>query len=279
MKNINCRALFLVPLAHHLIASISAFTFTSASIRRTRNLNFVNSPFCLKSSAFSASDLLYQDQQQALLRRALVEQELLSRKGGCKELKAKKCKAKPAKPGTGFGGGKGSSNAKASDPRVRLAVEQAKVIQKDGLLRINNALSPDLADKLREYVLQQQKLSVIATTENPAASKAFYGVENQRKSRCDLQLSLMRGGYAVDNMDINDALSSSDANANISAEGHVLADALQELLGANGTLRYLYENLVTLDGELYELGAVITNKGSKRQTIHPGKSFFNVGND
>ena len=52
-----------------------------------------------------------------------------------------------------------------------------------------------------------------------------------------------------------------------------MADALQEVLGRSGTLRPLYEKLVTLDGEFYELASVITDPGSLRQQIHPDLPF------
>ena len=58
-----------------------------------------------------------------------------------------------------------------------------------------------------------------------------------------------------------------------SDEPHYVADALQELLGKQGTLRALYEKLVTLDGEFYELASVITDPGSIRQQVHPDLPF------
>jgi len=74
-----------------------------------------------------------------------------------------------------------------------------------------------------------------------------------------LQLSLLQGGYTAD----------SGEGHNGSMDSHVLADALQELLGKDGTLRSIYENFVTMNGEFYELAAVITNPGSLRQQVHP----------
>lgn len=202
----------------------------------------------------SARDLLYLDQQAAMERRALDEQELLSTKK-VKELKAPKIKIPPPKAGTGFGG---SSSNKALSPMQRLASEQAKIVQREGVIRIDHALSPDLSDKLRKYVLEQQSLAAIETEKDLGLSKTFYGVENQRKHRCDLQLSLLQGGFAADR--------GGDVG---SINSNVLADALQELLGQDGTLRYLYENLVTMDGEFYELATVNTNPGSVRQQVHP----------
>jgi hypothetical protein len=210
-----------------------------------------SSPSALKSSA---QDLLYQDQQQAMARRSGFEETLM--KNNIQELVAPKLKPKPANSGTGF-----ASN-KQVDPAARLAVEQCKVIKKDGVLRIDGAMNSDLADQLREYVLEQQALAKTVTQENPNLSQSFYGVENQRKSRCDLQLSLLKGGFK------------SDRGAPVDdSESHVLADALQELLGQKGTLRPLYEQLVTLEGEFYELAAVITDPGSDRQQVHPDLPF------
>lgn len=210
----------------------------------------------------AARDLLYQDQQAAMLRRAEAEHLLLLSSTNNKDkkyLEAPKLKSKP-KPGTGFGGGASNVN-----PKIHLAVEQTKIIKKEGVLRIDGALSPDLADKLRLYVLEQQKIAAKRTKENVELSTAFYGVENQRKCRCDLQLSLLKGGFLADRW--GDGVSTTDL------DGHVLVDAMQELLGKDGTLRYLYENLVTLKGEFYELAAVVTDPGSNRQTVHPDLPF------
>jgi Phytanoyl-CoA dioxygenase (PhyH) len=50
---------------------------------------------------------------------------------------------------------------------------------------------------------------------------------------------------------------------------HVLAEALLEILGKEGTTPDLYQSLVTAEGEFYELAGIITNPGSYRQMIHP----------
>lgn len=203
----------------------------------------------------SARDLLYQDQQEAMLRRASHEQEILQRKK-LKELKAPKIKVGAPKSGTGFGG---SANKASMDPKRRLAEEQAKIVHRDGVLRINGVLSETTADKLREYVLQEQSFAERETAKDPSKSRAYYGVENARKNRCDLQLSLLRGGYA--------------AKEGMDFESHPLADTLQELLGVDGTLRNVYETLVTPQGELYEMATVITEPGSNQQMVHADLPF------
>ena len=210
-------------------------------------------------SSVSAQDLLYQDQQDAMLRTAIREQELLSRDNKVKELLAPKLKAKPTKSGTGFGN---AASNKTYDPAVQLAMEQAKVVRKEGVIRIDSAISHKTADNLRVHILQQQQIAAIETDRDVTLSRIYYGVEQRRKSRCDLQLSLLRGGFSA-------YLGDEKAFDLSYKEPHTVADALQEMLGKDGSLRHLYENLVTPNGELYELAAVITNPGSNRQMVHP----------
>ena len=200
----------------------------------------------------SASELLYLDQQQAMLRRAILEQKLLQSKKQPKALEAPKLKLPPPKSGTGF------ANTAAMNKSTRLAAEQAKVIRRDGVVRIDNALSPEVADKLRQFLLDQQQVVQEATKQDPSKSKLFYGVEQSRKNRCDMHLSLLRGGVNAGDVGMTDAVGE-----------HILADALLEILGKEGTLPELYENLVTAEGEFYELAGIITNPGSYRQMIHP----------
>lgn len=181
-----------------------------------------------------------------MLRRALVEQELLESKKKPKALEAPKLKPQPPKAGTGF------ANTAAMDPSTRLGVEQAKVIKRDGVLRVDGVLSGSTADRLRKHLLDEQRKAVEATKEDPSKSRLFYGVEQSRKNRCDMHLSLSRGGVSGEWSD-----------------DHIVVDALQAILGENGTLRSVYEKLVTKKGEFYELAAIITNPGSHRQMIHP----------
>ena len=216
-------------------------------------------------------------------RRALEEEDLMTAGGTkqVKELKAPKIKPKPPKSGRGFGGGgtSGANNNADDSIGARLATAQAKLIQRDGVLRIPGALSDELSDAFRGYVLEQQRLAVEMVEQSNGndhlrVSKSFYGVENSRQSRCDLQLSLLRGGYARDNENDIDTIDDNAASADIVP--HTVADVLYELLSTeDGTLRHLYEHLVTTKGELYELAAVVTNPGSKRQQVHPDLPYTN----
>lgn len=129
------------------------------------------------------------------------------------------------------------------------ATEWNKAIDSDGAVKIPSALSTDLADSLR-YSLEDQKiLAWFAGMEGAeaAASRKFYGQRHNDKN-CELQLSLLRGGFAGDN-----AKNVSDT------EAHVLADVLFDILGPSGSLTPICEDLVSSEGELYELAASVTD--------------------
>mmetsp|Transcript_17939 Transcript_17939/g.27144 ORF Transcript_17939/g.27144 Transcript_17939/m.27144 type:complete len:450 (+) Transcript_17939:46-1395(+) len=251
-----------------VISSSSAFPLNSNNNHHKCISSVHSTTTALYSSSIDPRQLLYQDQQQAMHRRALHEEELLLQSSSKKnnklqELRApKSIKVSSVQSGTGFGGGSGIATKKTQ--QARLAESQAKLLEKDGVLRINQVLQPDTADALRDYVLQQQSVAQQITEDNPLLARTFYGVEQGRKHRCDLQLSLLCGGYAVDD---------DDTDGSSTTTTHALADALQELLGSKGTLRSIYEELVTLDGELYELAAVVTDPGSDRQIVHPDLPF------
>lgn len=246
MFSFSCTPVIVMAAAAYLLVFLhvgSAFPVVKHSHHQLNQKNTALSTSSSLFSSMSAQDLLYQDQQDAMLRRARREQELLSQNNKMKELLAPKLKAKPPKSGTGFGN---AASNKAYDPAVQLAKEQAKVVRKEGVIRIDSLISDETADNLRGHILEQQHIAAIETDRDVSSSRMYYGVENRRKSRCDLQLSLLRGGFSA-------YLDDEVAFELLYKKPHTVADALQEMLGKDGSLRHLYENLVTPNGELYEL--------------------------
>lgn len=230
MTAIVAASLLMVPL----ISFCDAWAFAN-----------INNPHGVTSQlAYSASDILYEEQQKAKARRAADEEQLLG--NNIQPLLARKIKEEPVKRGSGFGAGKGD----ARSPAQRLAVQQAKIMKKEGVMRIDNVLDGDTCDRLRAHVLRQQQLADTETGKDAALSEEYYGVENRRKNRCDLLLSLVP---------------SNDENG----DKDITTDVLQHVLGTDGSLRAIYEELVTTDGELYEFAAVITDPGADRQQVHP----------
>lgn len=252
-------ALYTTAIDAFTRSCVAATPRTTTKTATTKTEHSRNSCASSTSLQSSASEMLYQDQQDAMLRRAIHEEELLSEKSKPKELQAAKIKAGPPKSGTGF------ADKGAMDPSARLAAEHAKIVKRDGVLRMNNVLSPEVADKLRQYLLDQQTLVEKETKNNPQASKVYYGVEQTRKNRADMHLSLTKGG-----MKRTDGTSGGETQPE---NEHVLAEALKELLSSDGTLRPIYEALVSQEGEFYELAGIITKPGSYRQMIHPDLPF------
>ncbi len=132
------------------------------------------------------------------------------------------------------------------------AHEWKNALDNDGVVKIPSALSSDLADALRFSLEDQKILAWFAGMEGAdvAATRVFYGQRHNDKN-CELQLSLLRGGFAGDN-----AKNVSDT------ERHILADVLVDILGPSGSLTPLCENLVSSEGELYELAASVTDRGN-----------------
>eukprot|EP00977_Amphora_coffeiformis_P005264 scaffold1123_cov168-Amphora_coffeaeformis.AAC.32 len=221
---------------------------------------FVMTTPCL---AFTAGGMpsLSDDYAAAQQRRALEEEELLSRPGGPMELPCydsdsegaavknkKPVKTKRPSGGAGFGGGASSSSkAKmATRAQKQTAASMAAVIRRDGVIRLPSVLSPESCIRAREHVLKL-KSDVLALSETDPSfdPKAYYGVEPGRTCRTDLLLPL----------------------------DSVVQATLSELLAASSPLRHLYCELLPLNSPLYEIAAVITTTGSHRQMIHPDLPF------
>ena len=204
------------------------------------------------TAASSISDLLSTEQYAAQARRAEVERVLMLRDGQApgpllepdyfSAVKTKKTTNRTG--GGGFGGN--TADPKNKNKRwsklASLAGLQKERLAQDGVVRINQALSLDHCAALREHILQeqadtatlyQQSLLSQATAANnenervPFSVEDYYGIEPGRTCRTDLLLSLLPAP---------------------------VSDALAELFDStNGKLRYLFENLVTKEGVLYEL--------------------------
>ena len=95
------------------------------------------------------------------------------------------------------------------------------------MIRVNGGLSRATAIKLREQCLTDLADAKAEITNGNVDARAILGMELYRKSRSDLFLSFLQPAY--------------HSNTN----EYPLLDSLNELLGTSGTLRELYEILVT----------------------------------
>jgi hypothetical protein len=175
---------------------------------------------CSKQTA--ARELIYADQQNDLESYAKFEEELLC-------------------PNSLFLMTPTTANQQLNvvcwpQPSIKI---KADIGHCDRVIRMDTILSDSTANHLLEYILEQQHWAA-AKTNNTNADTAstttawlFYLVEQAHTTWCDLLLSLLHQGYAWD----DDPTVHADQRNGL----HILADALQELLGAQRTLCGMYE--------------------------------------
>ena len=181
---------------------------------------------------------LYEVQEEVITNRGILEEKLMA--GMSKPIQVDKPKGAGSAGGFGGGVSKGSSG---SSLRAQ-AKGHAKTLRKEGVVRIDNVLSDEVASELKTYVTQLRKTAQEEVDSNKVAHKQRFADVLLRKNRCDLVLPLnditCRGLY--------EALCKSPVGA-----------TLASILGK--------------DAVLYEFSCLISNKGSDRQVVHPDTPF------
>mmetsp|Transcript_1045 Transcript_1045/g.2911 ORF Transcript_1045/g.2911 Transcript_1045/m.2911 type:complete len:382 (-) Transcript_1045:1446-2591(-) len=191
------------------------------------------------------SDLLYQEQEKVLVRRGELEEELMA--GTSSPLEANVVKVRGAGKSGGFGGG-GSSGKKISTAALKAEGKaHAKVLKKNGVVRIDNVLSSDQADKMREYVLSSRQTSVEEVESGKVPSLQRFADVLLRKDRCDLTMPL--------------------------GQDDVIADSLNEVLRESAVGQTI-KVILGKGSVLYELSCLISDPGSQRQNMHPDTPYL-----
>jgi hypothetical protein len=124
-----------------------------------------------------------------------------------------------------------------------------------GVSRVDNCLTPATALKLQEFIdnCLESSLEEVNSFKIPRAFRFANVLE--KSNRWDLLLPF------DDNLD-DEATSSS-----------VMIEAMNELLGVNGKIYPILEEVLGEDAILYELACLISDPGSNRQEIHPDIVF------
>jgi ectoine hydroxylase-related dioxygenase (phytanoyl-CoA dioxygenase family) len=183
---------------------------------------------------------LYEVQEEMLVRRGILEEELMA--GNGKTLEANK----PRGVGSsgGFGGSKGGSSVKSSSKDEGKA--HAEVLREKGVVRIDGVLSNKVADQMRDFVFD---LRETATAEVEAGSAKLinrFADVLLKSNRCDLTIPF---------------------------GPEIVTKSLQQIL-AKSSVRDTIEELLSPDAILYELSCLISDPGSQRQNVHPDNPFL-----
>ena len=206
------------------------------------------SVLCMSSSSMDdVSNLLYQEQEKLIVRRGELEEDLImSDRADVTVLKTIKMNLRGVGKAGGFGGGSNSkSNANKSSFKVE-AKAYSKELIKNGVVRIDNAISSDVADSLREFVSDLRKRSEEEVTNGSVQSIQRFADVLLKSNRCDLTIPV---GDDIVTKALNEALRESPV-------GQTIASILSD------------------DAILYELSCLISDPGSQRQVIHPDTPFL-----
>lgn len=197
----------------------------------------------------STRNLLFEDQQRAMAGLAEREAELMSGRATILNAPSAKTSSKVSKKrGSGFGASpssSGSSSGGKEDETSRLV----KTLTKEGVIKLEGAMSESLASELRACVLDEIEDAREAVKRDPSASMSrFHAVEEQPLRSFVL----------------------------LPFENEVIRSASLELLGPGTRLGKLFDTLCGLDGTLWDFYALRTEPGCPRQPVHSDTPFQDV---
>ena len=189
------------------------------------------------------SNLLYQEQEKLIVKRGELEEQLVS--NNIKPLEATIVKVRGTGKAGGFGksaaGGNNEANSKAEGKA------HAKILKKEGVIRIDNVLSSDTADALREYLYNLRYQSEREVQEGTIQPIQRFADVLLKQNRCDLTIPL--GGDTI------------------------ITRALQESL-CNSPVGSTIASIFGHDAKLYEFSTLMSDPGSQRQNVHPDTPYL-----
>ena len=190
------------------------------------------------SMSSPVSDLLYLEQEKLIVQRGELEESLIS---NVTPLEAPRIKIRGAGKAGGFGKTSSSTNNNKAEGK-----EYAKILKKDGVVRIDNVLSSDTADKVREYLYDLRKQS-----ESEVASGKIQPIQRfadvlLKQNRCDLTIPM---GDDIITKALDETLRVSSIGATISS-----------MFGEGAVL--------------HEFSCLMSDPGSQRQVIHPDTPYI-----
>lgn len=151
--------------------------------------------------------------------------------------------------GTGKAGGFGKSSSSGSGNKASSKAEgkaHAKILKKEGVLRIDNVLSCDTADAVRDYLYKLRYQSEEEVREGKIQPVQRFANVLLRHNRCDLTIPL---GDDIISKALEESICKSPVGATISS---IFGD----------------------EAILHELSCLMSDAGSQRQVLHPDTPFI-----
>ena len=182
---------------------------------------------------FDALPSLYQEQERLLVKRGVIESDLMAKSGS--PISPSVSKGTSAAKGFGASGGMKPAEAKAA------AKVHAKELRKSGVVRIDDIFPVAMADELREYVFDLRKRSEEQVQSGKVRQIERFADVLLKENRCDLTIPI---------------------------EDEIVVDALLHVFQKTPVGKMMSSMLGKQAG-LYELSCLISDNGSNRQVVHP----------
>jgi hypothetical protein len=176
------------------------------------------------------SDLLYQEQEQIFVQRGEKEEAFFAQAG---PLEATAIKVR----GSGKAGGFGKSTSSGGRGTKAEGKAYAKVLKREGVLRIDKALRPETADAVRQHLYELRHRSEREVQEGTIQPIQRFANVLLKHNRCDLTVPVGEG---------------------------IITEALRELL----VLSPVGPTISSVFGDgaiLHELSCLMSDPGSQRQ--------------
>jgi ectoine hydroxylase-related dioxygenase (phytanoyl-CoA dioxygenase family) len=179
---------------------------------------------------------LYKEQEQLLVERGIVEAGLMQHTAT--PLQPSVCRG----TGTtkGFSANKSPAGAKPSDLKAAATIH-AKELRTAGIVRIENVLTNDMADSMREYVSKLRSHSEEQVRKNQVKAIERFADVLLKENRCDLTIPL---------------------------DDDIVVAALMWIFQRTPVTQTA-SSILGKDAGLYELSCLISDPGSQRQVTHP----------
>lgn len=207
----------------------------SPAIPPNQNHQQRRSQYGLKNEGFQLFDVLpslYQEQERLLVERGFVEFALMEKTGS--PISASVSKGTAAAKGFGVSTGMKPQEAKAA------AKVHAKELRKSGVVRIDDILSSEMADELREYVFNLRQRSEEEVRGGKVKQIERFADVLLKENRCDLTIPLE----------------------------DIIVGALLHVLQKTPVGKMM-TSMLGKDAMLYELSCLVSDNGSNRQVVHP----------
>lgn len=200
---------------------------------------------------------LYNVQEEMLIKRGVLEEEMMT--GNSSPLEATQVKGIGVK-NKGFGSSSSSSSSNSNSNKFSISkgslLEEAKVyaniLRQEGVVRIDNVLSEELADQMRRYVFHLRQDSIDQIQAGTVSHTDRFADVLLRSNRCDLKIPLEDTQNEV-------------SNPVLAALYHVFCQS---------AVKTLVETILSDQAVLYELSCLISDPGSQRQTMHPDNPWI-----